>query len=289
VFLLEPSCTSVLVSAANIHLLGNKVPTMFAPQLHPMPAAVSCQKQVTGEGQANAAFIAALSDRITTYAQQLNTIKQQQRSRYAVLLQEEQQLLEELAVLELTLTDEQLQQEPQLAQAAWPGPAGADLVSAGPARVSTAWEPSCSGSRLSTAQDSSLQAPFSRRSSSSAADCVHRSPDRPNRQGGATSSSASPVKGPSSGSLHAGSCSSSSLPPEVQTYDVFLARHGPAGGWHPDDHKTFLAILKAHRCDLCARLHIKHEQVQQTEEFTPCWQVQRTVRFDEARWAGAPA
>lgn len=210
-------------------------------------------------------MIAALSDRTTTFAQQLNTIKQQQRSDYAVLLQEEQELLEELAVLELTLTDEQLQQEPQSAQAAWFGPAGTDPVSAGPAqgqhRISTAWEATCSSSRLSTAQHSFLQAPSSRRSSDAAADCVCRSPDRPSRQAGATSSSSSPVKGPSSGSLHVGSnASSSSLPPEVQTYDAFLARHGATGGWHPDDHKTFMAILKAHRCAEWARLQIQHRQ-----------------------------
>lgn len=207
-----------------------------------LPVCLLPHEQVSGEGQTDAAFLAALSDRITTFTQQLNTIKQQQRSDYAVLLREEQQLLEELAVLELSLAEEHVQ-DTQSAQPAWPGPADAGCFHASPAqqqrRVSTAWEPSCSSSRLSTAQDSFLQASSSRRASDAAADCVCKSPDRPSGQAGSNSSS--PVKGPCAGA------SSSSLPPEVQAYDAFLARHGATGGWHPDDHKTFMAILKAHR------------------------------------------
>jgi hypothetical protein len=184
-----------------------------------MPCQVSA-----GEGQANTAFIAALSDRITSFAQQLNSIKQQQRSEYAALLQEEQQLFEELSVLELTLSDEQQQHESQ-EQAAW---------DASCSRVSTQHEPSAHTDPAG-----------SRRGSDSAADCVHRSPDRPARQTGSTSSS--PVKGLAC----AGGTDSSGLPPEVQAYDLFLARHGETGGWHADDHKTFIALLKAHRYPTC--------------------------------------
>jgi hypothetical protein len=177
----------------------------------------------SGQGVANSAFIAALSDRITRFTQHLNSIKQQQRTDYVALLQEEQQLLEELAVLELTLSEEQLQQEHQ--HASWHSPAGQT-------------EPV-----------------------SSTADCLSRSPDRPSRPAQAASSS-SPSKTPaqaaagastSRGLGHASAdeggwgSSGAGLPADVQAYDDFLARHGPIGGWHADDHTTFMAVLKANR------------------------------------------
>jgi hypothetical protein len=218
----------------------------------------------SGAGQASTTFISALSDRISTFAQQLNAIKQQQRSDYAVLLQEEQQLLEELAVLELTLTStpqeqqqqqqiEQQEQEPALPRA-WPVPA-----------ANTGSSLSQHARNTSTTTTSSR-----RRSSDTAADCVCTSPDRPGRHTGS-----SPAKGPnaggassnsSRGDIHAKGSSSSSagvhamasstssssgLPPEVQAYDAFLTRHGATGGWHPEDHATFMAILKAHRWGKC--------------------------------------
>ncbi|KAL4421428.1 hypothetical protein ABPG75_010719 [Micractinium tetrahymenae] len=51
--------------------------------------------------------------------------------------------------------------------------------------------------------------------------------------------------------------SGSSLPPEVVAHDTFLQRHGPKGGWHPDDHAEFERILRscrgnyAHAAQLC--------------------------------------
>lgn len=41
--------------------------------------------------------------------------------------------------------------------------------------------------------------------------------------------------------------SKSDLPPEVQECDAFLQRHGPTGGWEPEDHAEFERILKACR------------------------------------------
>lgn len=41
--------------------------------------------------------------------------------------------------------------------------------------------------------------------------------------------------------------SQSDLPPEVQECDAFLQRHGPTGGWDPEDHAEFERILKACR------------------------------------------
>lgn len=201
-----------------------------------------------GEGQANAAFIAALSDRITSFTKQLNSIKQQQRSDYAALLQEEQQLLEELAVLDLTLADWAQQQSGYEAQEEHAA-AGRPQHSPG-----AAWgHASCSSQPPGSSPYQSAQAAgssSSRRGSDSAADCVCRSPDRPSRQaGGSSSQHGSPVKGLASCPAAAAAAGSGGggLPPEVQAYDAFLARHGDTGGWHADDHKTFMALLKAHR------------------------------------------
>ncbi|KAG2496248.1 hypothetical protein HYH03_005846 [Edaphochlamys debaryana] len=36
-----------------------------------------------------------------------------------------------------------------------------------------------------------------------------------------------------------------SLAPEVRAYDDFMAEHGPTGGWDPEDHEEFLAVLKS--------------------------------------------
>jgi hypothetical protein len=154
-------------------------------------------------------------------------------------------------MLELTLTDEQ-QQQPEAVLAHQ----DASTLPA-PGQHTAAWQSSCS-------PDSSWQSPqhmsrqqskavsSSARGSDSASDCVHRSPDRPIRRPG--SSSSSPAKAAVADSSSAAmsgnsnsSSSSSSLPPEVQAYDAFVARHGATGGWHPDDHKTFMALLKAHR------------------------------------------
>lgn len=220
----------------------------------------------SGAGQASTAFISALSDRISTFAQQLNAIKQQQRSDYALLLQDEQQLLEELAVLELTLTSTPQEQQQHLQ--------GYEQQQEGPHAapgVSRAWPcPAAdTGSRLSQhACNTSTGTTSCRRSSDTAADCVCTSPDRPGRRTGG-----SPAKGSntddansssrvnthtkgsssSSGGVHAVANSSSSsgggLLPEVEAYDAFLERHGATGGWHPEDHAAFMAILKAHRWD----------------------------------------
>lgn len=206
--------------------------------------------QVSGEGHATAAFIAALSDRITSFTQHLNSIKQQQRSDYGSLLQQEQQLLEELAVLELTLLDEQ-QLQPAPAHAdCWHSPAG---LHAGSATLSTA-----QGRTSCSSQHGTLHMQDNGTGADAAADCVCRSPDR---QQDSRSSSRSPAKqplhGPSTTSMHTNAVvpspgSSSSLPPEVQAYDAFIARHGATGGWHPDDHKAFMEVLKAHRCGRCS-------------------------------------
>jgi hypothetical protein len=42
------------------------------------------------------------------------------------------------------------------------------------------------------------------------------------------------------------SCASTLLP-EVIAYDEFVVQHGPTGGWHPDDHNTFVALLRRSR------------------------------------------
>lgn len=218
----------------------------------------------SGAGQASTAFISALSDRISTFAQQLNAIKQQQHSDYAFLLQEEQQLLEELAVLELTLTSTpQEQQQLQEYEQQEEGPRSVPgLGCEWPCPAADA------GSRLSQHEcNTSTGTNSCRRSSDTAADCVCTSPDSPDRRTGS-----SPAKGPNAGGTSSrswvdthtkgsssscggggvqamanSSSSSGGLLPEVEAYDAFLARHGATGGWHPEDHATFMAILKAHR------------------------------------------
>lgn len=220
----------------------------------------------SGAGQASTAFISALSDRISTFAQQLNAIKQLQRSDYTLLLQEEQQLLEELAVLELTLisTPQEQQQLQECEQQV-------DGITRSAPGLGREWPcPAAdTGSRLSQHECNtpSTGTNSCRRSSDTAADCICTSPDRPSRH-----TSTSPAKGPnadgansstrvdthtkgssSSSGVHAAANSSRSstggLLPEVEAYDAFLARHGATGGWHPEDHATFMAILKAHRWD----------------------------------------
>ncbi|GLC59486.1 hypothetical protein PLESTB_001492500 [Pleodorina starrii] len=37
------------------------------------------------------------------------------------------------------------------------------------------------------------------------------------------------------------------LAPEVEEYEEFMAEHGPTGGWDPEDHEEFIAILRS--CD----------------------------------------
>ncbi|KAL4432173.1 hypothetical protein ABPG77_005935 [Micractinium sp. CCAP 211/92] len=54
---------------------------------------------------------------------------------------------------------------------------------------------------------------------------------------------------------------SSSLPPEVMAYDTFLRRHGPTGGWHPEDHAEFERILRACRGSHAHAAHLCAEQL----------------------------
>ncbi|KAL4855686.1 Reticulocyte-binding protein 2 a [Chlorella vulgaris] len=63
-------------------------------------------------------------------------------------------------------------------------------------------------------------------------------------------STAAPAREGSSHSLSAAfesSTAGDSLPGEVRALDTFLQRHGPTGGWHPDDHAEFERILRACR------------------------------------------
>jgi hypothetical protein len=171
------------------------------------------RKQVLGSNPTSAAVIAALAARVAAFAQSLNDIKAQQRAEYGSLLQEEQALAQELAPLQLLWLGDSERQHTC--------PARSQPV-AGTAHAQPQQQP---------------QPPPS--VTTSTADCMRRSsPDRAAKAaGGANYSSGSSSSGTGSG-----------LPPEVQAYDAHLARHGETGGWHPDDHATFLKVLKAHRC-----------------------------------------
>lgn len=195
---------------------------------------VELQQQVLADGQASASFITALSAQITAFAQQLNDIKARQRADYGSLLQQEQQLVDELAVLHLSTQQEACCQPDSIST-------GFNSSTYSAQKVPVLSFPAGQGGSGSAAQPSTLAGgepttfPVSSRSSTGA-DCLCRSPDRPSRQ----------VQS-SSGSRSSDGSSSSSLPPEVQVYDAYVARHGSTGGWHPDDHNTFIKILRAHK------------------------------------------
>ncbi|GAB4817555.1 hypothetical protein N2152v2_004601 [Parachlorella kessleri] len=66
------------------------------------------------------------------------------------------------------------------------------------------------------------------------------------------------------------------LPLEVKECDDFMERHGPTGGWHPDDHAEFERILKACRgiyshtvqicCEQLGLLHSRTAIIQHARE-----------------------
>ena len=43
---------------------------------------------------------------------------------------------------------------------------------------------------------------------------------------------------------HAAQDGGGSLVPEAKAHDDFLAKHGPCGGWHPDDAATFAQAFR---------------------------------------------
>eukprot|EP00878_Enallax_costatus_P044475 GHUV01053116.1.p1 GENE.GHUV01053116.1~~GHUV01053116.1.p1 ORF type:complete len:497 (+),score=185.11 GHUV01053116.1:231-1721(+) len=174
------------------------------------------QKQVN-EGQPTPSFIQALAAQISGFTQLLNTLKASHRQQYASLLQQEQQLLQELEAADIVEDYEPLQHESHSQDSQ--GQQNADGFS-----------PSRQGCFSS-------QQP--RRSSADG----HAPATTPRRRSTASAGAA--------GSAAAHS-SAGNLLPEVAAYDNFLAKHGPTGGWHPDDHNTFMSVLRSNRGDYSA-------------------------------------
>jgi hypothetical protein len=54
---------------------------------------------------------------------------------------------------------------------------------------------------------------------------------------------------------------SSGLLPEVAEYDSFLARSGPSGGWHDDDHAAWMALLRRCKGDAARAVLMAEERL----------------------------
>lgn len=188
------------------------------------------------EGQSTPSFIQALASRISGFTELINTLKASQRQQYASLLQQEQQLLQELQAVHIADDADPLQQDDCSQDS-----------SSEQHPVSSGWQDSDAvGSRYRNdspnkhRQQSHHNCSTSQPQqwSSKAAKAV--TPRRVNSRAGTTDNTAAHN-------------SSSDLLPEVVAYNNFLARHGPTGGWHPDDHNTFMSVLRSSRYASSAR------------------------------------
>lgn len=164
------------------------------------------------EGQPTPTFIQALAAQISGFVELLNTLKASHRQQYSSLLQQEQQLLQQLGSFNIT-DDYQPSQQEGYAQ---DGSEQQDVDAFSPSHAVD----STDKQRRRSSTDSHARATNSR------------------RQSAAFAGTASSV---------AEQSSSGNLLPEVVSYDNLLAKNGPTGGWHPDDHNTFMSILRSNR------------------------------------------
>jgi hypothetical protein len=217
-------------------------------------------------------FIQELAASISSFTELLNSLKAQQRQQYGSLLQQEQQLLEELGTLQLCV--DSIEDSSSSSQAAVGGFLGSsascsssynnrsdettlqDSFSAGacrqdsPSKLRKQRSASISASKGNTAVTSMSRTRPSTASSAAAATRGPRGSSQQQPVTGAASSSSrvSLSSGPSAASSSSiNSINSSTLLPEVVAYDNFVAQHGATGGWHPDDHNTFVALLRRSR------------------------------------------
>lgn len=200
-------------------------------------------------------FIQDLAVQISSVTELLSSLKSQQRQQYSSLLQQEQRLLVEIDQLQLNLgscsdnSQGSLQNDPYGNSSDYLQ----DSFGAAPDAIGAAKKPS-STSKLH--ENSSGTTAATVNSSS----CTSKPAVAPHTTGAATScqtpaagtscswadSSSSTTSSTTPRALSA--CRNSTLLPEVLAYDDFTSHHGATGGWHPDDHNTFLTVLRRSRC-----------------------------------------
>lgn len=178
------------------------------------------------EGQPTPSFIQSLAAHISGFTELLNTLKASQRQQYASLLQQEQQLLEELQTVQIADDFESSQHHWYSETDGYEEQPGSfheqHMDAVGPRH------------RHDSPNKHRLQRQDSTETHQHPAVGGAKTPRRSST--GSTSSSGPPA-------AH----SNSTLLPEVVAYDNFLAKHGPTGGWHTDDHNTFMAVLRSNR------------------------------------------
>jgi hypothetical protein len=215
-------------------------------------------------------FIQELAASICSFTELLNSLKAQQRQQYGSLLQQEQQLLEELGTLQLCVDSIEDNSSSQPAVGGLLGSSAScsynyssgsdeaclqDSFSAGacrqdsPSKLRTQRIASATASKGNTVSNSMSRTRPSTASGTAAAAGRPRSSSQQQPAPGAASSSSTRVSLGSAGGVGGNSSSScsSTLLPEVVAYDDFVAQHGATGGWHPDDHNTFVALLRRSR------------------------------------------
>uniref|UniRef100_A0A383VQX3 Uncharacterized protein n=1 Tax=Tetradesmus obliquus TaxID=3088 RepID=A0A383VQX3_TETOB len=218
-------------------------------------------------------FIQDLAASIGSFTELLNSLKAQQRQQYASLLQQEQQLLDELGTLQLCVESID-ESSSQTAAGSYLGGSASCSYNSGnddgclqdsfssaacredsPSKLRGQRSAGGSVSKSSTSINSmSRTRPSTATATVSNAQYVPGSTNsRRSSSNNSSRTSLAPAAGSGRDSSSSGSCSSTLLP-EVVAYDEFVAQHGATGGWHPDDHKTFVALLRRSRGDYSAAL-----------------------------------
>lgn len=212
-------------------------------------------------------FIQDLAASIGSFTELLNSLKAQQRQQYASLLQQEQQLLDELGTLQLCV-DSIEESSGQTAAGSFLGGSASCSYNSGnydgclqdsfssaacrqdsPSKLRRQRNAGGSVSKSSTSINSmSRTRPSTATAAPSNAQHVPGSTNsrRSSSSNNSSRISLAPAAGSGRDSSSSGSCSSTLLP-EVVAYDEFVAQHGATGGWHPDDHNTFVALLRRSR------------------------------------------
>jgi hypothetical protein len=206
-------------------------------------------------------FIQELAASISSFTELLNSIKAQQRQQYGSLLQQEQQLLDELGTLQLCIESIDDNSSQTTAGSYLGGSASCSDYSGSdeaclqdsfcsgacrddsPSKLRRQRSAGGSTSKSSTGTNSMLRTRPSTATATAAAAGCPRSNAGSSRSSSSNSSRASLAHGAGAGTTS----SSSSLLPEVVAYDEFVAQHGATGGWHPDDHNMFVALLRRSR------------------------------------------
>lgn len=170
------------------------------------------------DGQVTNSFIQTVATRISAFTDFLTSVKAHQRQQYAALLQQEQCLLQDLQAI------------PSAFEVDLPADLECD-------------EAVCAQTGNVYSHQQSSQIAVAGQGQADAVQRSHRH-DSPNKLRQRHSSSASSA---AMANHHSSEQCSSTLLPEVVAYDQYLTRHGDTGGWHPDDHNTFLSILRSNR------------------------------------------